>query len=106
MRALGSDDCRLDLVSKSQRRGRQVGGYFARYEQERVALRVVRLEGQLALSAHVAGAREPAYFILLQFDAERVARIRDFRYVPYISAEADCELLPPADGHCTTSDPG
>ena len=50
VRALVGDDCRLDLVSKSQRRGKRVGMYFGRYEKEDVSLRVVRLEG-------TAGAR-------------------------------------------------
>ena len=93
LRALVSDDCRLDLVSKSQRRGKQVGMYFGRYEKENVALRLVRLEGQLALAAYVAGAEEPAYFILLELDGGRVKSIRDFRYVPYIAAEAEFELV-------------
>ncbi|HEV3192926.1 MAG TPA: sigma-70 family RNA polymerase sigma factor [Polyangiaceae bacterium] len=91
LRALIGDDCRLDLVSKSQRRGRDVGMYFGRYEKENVALRVIRLEGQLALAAHVAGATRPAYFILLEWESGRVKAIRDFRYVPYIAAEADFE---------------
>jgi len=97
VRALVSDDCRLDLVSKSQRRGKQVGAYFARYEKEDVALRVGRLEGRLACAAYAkgsaAGADRPAYFILLELEAGLVAAIRDFRYVPYISAEADFEIL-------------
>jgi hypothetical protein len=93
VRALVSDDCRLDLVSKSQRRGRQVGAYFGRYEKENVALRVVRLEGRLAFAAYAAGAEKPAYFILLEFEAGRVKSIRDFRYVPYIAAEADFETI-------------
>jgi RNA polymerase sigma factor (sigma-70 family) len=97
VRALVSDDCRLDLVSKSQRRGKQVGAYFARYEKENVALRVVRLEGRLALAAYVAGsaagADRPAYFILVELEAGRVAAIRDFRYVPYIATEADFEIV-------------
>ncbi len=88
VRALVSDDCRLDLVSKSQRRGKAVGMYFGRYEKENVSLRVVRLEGQLALAAHVAGAEKPAYFILLELEDGRVTAIRDFRYVPYIAEEA------------------
>src|SRR5450432_3742733 len=46
VRALVSDDCRLDLVSKSQRRGKQVGFYFGQYAKGNVALRVVRLEGK------------------------------------------------------------
>ncbi len=94
VRALVSDDCRLDLVSKSQRRGQQVGMYFGRYEKENVELRVVRLEGQLAFAAHVAGAELPAYFILLAFEDGRVTNIRDFRYVPYIVAEAEYEPCP------------
>ena len=91
LRALVSDDCRLDLVSKSQRRGKEVRMYFARYEKEDVSLRVVHLEGRLAMAAHVAGAIEPAYFILLDWEGSRVSFIRDFRYVPYIAREAEIE---------------
>ncbi len=91
VRALVGDDCRLDLVSKSQRRGKEVAMYFGRYEKEVVALRVVRLDGELALAAHVAGAAAPSYFILLDFEDGRVRSIRDFRYVPYIAAEAEVQ---------------
>lgn len=93
VRALVGDDCRLDLVSKSQRRGKQVGMYFGRYEKEDISLRVVRLEGQLALAAYAGGAAEPAYFILLEWEAGRVKSIRDFRYIPYIAREAEFEVL-------------
>lgn len=89
VRALIADDCQLDLVSKARRRGKEVGMYFGRYAKEDVALRVVRLEGQLALAAHVCGAPRPSYFILLSWDQGRVEAIRDFRYVPYIAAEAE-----------------
>jgi RNA polymerase sigma-70 factor, ECF subfamily len=94
VRALLSEDCRLDLVSKSLRRGKQVGKYFSRYEEESVVLRVVRLEKQLAFAAYVRGEGEPAYFILLEFKDGRVNSIRDFRYVPYIAAEADFDVVP------------
>ena len=93
VRALVGDDCRLDLVSKAQRRGKEVGMYFGRYAKEDVSLRVVRLEGRLALAAHVAGAPEPAYFILLEWEDGRVQSIRDYRYVPYIAREADIESV-------------
>ncbi len=92
VRALVSDDCRLDLVSKSQRRGKQVGMYFGRYEKEHVELRVGRLDGELVFGVYAAGAEKPAYFILLEWNGDRVASIRDFRYVPYIAAEADFEV--------------
>lgn len=96
VRALVSDDCRLDLVSKSRRRGKQVGFYFARYEKENVSTRVVRVDGRLALAAYTAATTDPskpAYFILLEQVDGRVTSIRDFRYVPYIALEAEIELL-------------
>jgi RNA polymerase sigma-70 factor (ECF subfamily) len=93
VRALVGEDCRLDLVAKSQRRGKAVGAYFARYEKEAVRLAVVRLEGEPALAAYVADGARPAYFILLAWDAGRVQHIRDFRYIPYIADDADYELL-------------
>lgn len=96
VRALVGDDCRLDLVSKSQRRGKEVGAYFARYEKESLALRVGWLDGRLALGVYrAADAEHAAYFLLLTFDDGRVTAIRDFRYVPYIAAEADFQILPP-----------
>lgn len=95
VRALVGDDCRLDLVSKSQRRGKQVGMYLDRYERSDIALRVVRLEGRLAFAAYVAGAEKPAYFILMEFANGRVTSIRDFRYVPYIAVEAEFEMVVP-----------
>ncbi len=67
--------------------------YLAYRDKESVALRLVRLEGRLACAAYVAGAAVPAYFILLDFEDGRVSSIRDFRYVPYIAAEADFELI-------------
>ncbi len=88
VRALVAAECRLDLVSKLQLQGKAVATYFGRYEKEDVSLRVVGLEGRLALAAHVAGAERPSYFILLDFEDGRVASIRDYRYVPYIAAEA------------------
>jgi len=93
LRAMVGHDCRLDLVSKSQRRGKQVGMYFERYEKADVRLRVARLEGRLVCAAYLAGAPQPAYFILLETAAGSVTAIRDFRYVPYIAAEAELEIL-------------
>jgi RNA polymerase sigma-70 factor (ECF subfamily) len=91
LRALVSDDCRLDLVSKSQRRGREVRMYFSRYEREDVSVQVVRLEGRLVLAAHTGAAAQAAYFIVLGWEGGRVGFIRDFRYVPYIAREAEIE---------------
>jgi RNA polymerase sigma-70 factor (ECF subfamily) len=96
VRKLVGHDCRLDLVSKSQRRGKEVGMYFGRYEKEDVRLAVARLEGRLALAAFPPGSGDrPAYFILLDWEGASVSAIRDFRYVPYIALEAEYELLKP-----------
>nr|HEX4312778.1 sigma-70 family RNA polymerase sigma factor [Kofleriaceae bacterium] len=90
VRALVGEDCRLDLVSKLERRGKAVRHYYERYSQEAVSVRVALLEGRLVLAAHVDGAAEPRYFILLDFDdAGHVVAIRDFRYVPYIARDAE-----------------
>lgn len=89
VRSLIAEDCRLDLVSKSRRRGKAVGMYFERYAKEQVALRTGYLDGQLVLGAYVRDATQPGYFIVLDWSDGTVATIRDFRYVPDIAAEAD-----------------
>jgi RNA polymerase sigma-70 factor (ECF subfamily) len=89
VRALVQEDCRLDLVAKSRRRGKEVAAYFTQYAKAPVTLRVVGLDGRLALAAHVDGAERPSYFILLEWEDGRVRSIRDFRYVPYIATDAD-----------------
>lgn len=95
VRALISDDCRLEVVAKSHRRGKEVGLYFTNYAKENVDLSLVELEGQLVLAAHVDGAAQPSYFILLDWDESgRVRSIRDFRYVPYIAREAEWRRTP------------
>ncbi len=93
VRALIGDDCRLDLVSRSHRRGKEVGMYFGNYAKEDVTVRLVRLEGELALAAYVGRATVPAYFILLAWEEGRVKQIRDYRYVPYIATEAAYEVI-------------
>src|SRR6185295_8546749 len=65
VRAMVADDCRLDLVSKSQRRGKQVGFYFSNYEKEQVELRVLDVDGRVALGVFAMNATKPSYFILL-----------------------------------------
>lgn len=91
LRDMVSEDCRLDLVSRSQRHGKQVREYFTRYEKEPLTLRVLSLEGTPAIGVYPPGLAEekPAYFIQLVFEAGKVVSIRDFRYVPYIANEAD-----------------
>lgn len=93
VRALVGEDCRLDLVSKTQRRGKAVGMYFGRYAKEAVTVRLVELEGRVALAAFEGGGAAPSYFILLDWEDGVVTAIRDYRYVPYIAHEAAYRLL-------------
>jgi RNA polymerase sigma-70 factor (ECF subfamily) len=88
-----AEDCRLDLVSRTERRGPAVGEYFARYA-ELGDFRVVpgllddgsRVRPALAIHAPAATER-PSTLVLLEWRSGRVALIRDFRYVPYIADE-------------------
>jgi len=93
LRALMTEDCRLDLVSRAERRGAAVGEYFSRYAELR-DFRVVAgvlddaAGGRPALAVHSPRSSEhPASFVLIGWRGERVALIRDFRYVTYIADE-------------------
>ena len=80
VRALIGDDCHLDLVSKSQRRGKAVGLYFTHSERANVRVEVDVLDGELVLVATDGAARYP---VVLDWAGDRVRAIRDYRYVPY-----------------------
>jgi RNA polymerase sigma factor (sigma-70 family) len=91
VRALLAEDVRLDLVSRARRSGRvEVSSYFSNYEKHSdwhlVQGSVDGAEVVLVYRAPDAG--HPAYFVELGFEGEHIARIRDFRYVPYILADA------------------
>jgi RNA polymerase sigma-70 factor (ECF subfamily) len=87
--ALLTEECRLDLVSKSLRRGKkQVTPYFGNYSREDVHLAVGRAEGRDVIGVYRhANSAEPEYVIVLELDGDRVGLIRDWRYVPYLMRE-------------------
>ena len=95
VRAMLADDVKLDLVSRAKWTGRhQVSSYFTNYHAASDwHLAPARLDGRevLAVFRSPADAR-PGYFIELTLRDERVAGIRDFRYVSYIGREADIVL--------------
>jgi RNA polymerase sigma factor (sigma-70 family) len=98
VRSLLTEDVRLDLVNRSKRTGRrEVGGYFTNYGT--IAdwyLVPARLDGREIIAVlHDPGDTRAAYFVELTLVADRVAAIRDFRYVPYIANEAAIELTQP-----------
>jgi RNA polymerase sigma-70 factor (ECF subfamily) len=94
VQALLTEECRLDLVSKSQRRGRkQVTPYFGNYAREDLRVAIGRAEGRDVLGVYSpAGSTAPEYIIALDFDGDRVGLIRDWRYVPYLMDELEFEV--------------
>lgn len=90
VRALLAEDVRLDLVSRAKRSGREVASYLTNYSQKHDwYLTPGWVDGrELIVVFRAAGDARPAYFIELELLGGRVTTIRDFRYVPYILAEA------------------
>jgi RNA polymerase sigma-70 factor (ECF subfamily) len=88
IRAMISDDIRLDLVNKTRMRGKaEVSRYFGNYSGVSDWHLVPGLvEGRPAILVFDPRQpdSEPKYFMLLDWSAEKVATIRDFRYAPYI----------------------
>jgi len=96
VRALLADDVRLDLVSQRKAAGRRdVGMYFSNYDRSRDwRLHPAWLEGHEVLAVcHPEQGGAPRYFIELGWaDDGRLATIRDFRYVPYITRDGSIVL--------------
>jgi len=88
IRAMIADDVRLDLVSRARLKGKaEVSRYFGNYSKVTDWHLVPGLvEGQAAILVFdpaEAGSR-PKYFMLLQWSADKIAAIRDFRHVAYV----------------------
>ena len=92
LRSLLVEECRLDLVSKTARRGKAVGGYFARYAAEPVRAALGQAEGRDVVGIFRPGEDRLAYVILLDWESDRVRTIRDYRYVPYLADALDFTL--------------
>ena len=91
VRALLAEDVRLDLVSRAKRNGRrEVASYVTNYAAvQDWHLTPGSLEGrEVIVVFRNRKDLRPGYFIELQFLGEQVTQIKDFRYVPYILAEA------------------
>jgi hypothetical protein len=86
------DDVRLDLVSRWKRAGRrEVAGYFTNYDRVHDWYLIPAwLDGREVIA--VLRDAQPGYFMALTLVGDRVATIRDFRYVPYIARDAAIEL--------------
>ena len=93
IRAMISDDVRLELVNKTRLDGKaEVSRYFGNYSKVSDWHLVPGLvEGRPAILVFDPNApgSGPKYFILLGWQADRVATIRDFRHATYVIEGAD-----------------
>jgi RNA polymerase sigma factor (sigma-70 family) len=92
LRTLLTEEARLEQVSLVQRRVRDAG-YFDRYAEiiksEDIRAKLGFADGIAAIAMfRPASSSEPAYFVLLEWEEDRISRIRDFRYVSYIAGDA------------------
>ena len=93
IRAMIADDVRLDLVNRTRLNGKtEVSRYFGNYSKATDWHLVAGLvEGHPAILVFDPGepGAGPKYFVLLQWSADKVATIRDFRHAPYVIDGAD-----------------
>ena len=96
IRGLIADDVRLDLVNKTRLSGKaEVSRYFGNYSKVSDWHLVPGLvEGHPAILVFdpVERGAGPKYFMLLQWSADKVAAIRDFRHASYIIDGAEYEI--------------
>ena len=91
VRAMLIDDVRLEVVDATSRRGRkEVGVYFGNYDGRTNWYMVpARLDGREGLAVlHSAQGARVINFIELTVHQDRIALIRDFHHVPYLTADA------------------
>jgi RNA polymerase sigma-70 factor (ECF subfamily) len=93
IRDMIADDVRLDLVNKTRLSGKaEVSRYFGNYSKARDWHLVPGLvEGRPAILVFDPDKRSarPTYFMLLQWSADKVAAIRDFRHASYVADDVE-----------------
>jgi RNA polymerase sigma-70 factor (ECF subfamily) len=93
IRSLIADDVRLDLVNKARMNGKaEVSRYFGNYAKVSDWHLVPGLvEGHPAILVFDPNERDskPKYFMLLDWSADKVAAIRDFRHASYVIDAAE-----------------
>jgi len=94
IRAMIADDIRLDLVNRKKLNGKaEVSKYFGNYSKvSDWHLVTGQVEGRpaiLVFDPNEPNGR-PKYFMLLNWSADKLAAIRDFRYAEYVIDGADC----------------
>jgi RNA polymerase sigma-70 factor (ECF subfamily) len=92
VRDMLAEDVRLELVSRTRMRGREVRTYFGNYASVHDWRFVPgQIDGRPAILVYEPGEPQarPAYFILLEWNGGKLVAIRDFRHARYVIAGAD-----------------
>jgi RNA polymerase sigma-70 factor (ECF subfamily) len=101
IRAMIADDVRLELVNKSRLSGKaEVSRYFGNYSKvSDWHLVPGSVDGHPAILVFDPNERDskPKYFMLLNWSADKVATIRDFRHAAYVIDGADFRLATAGD---------
>jgi RNA polymerase sigma-70 factor (ECF subfamily) len=101
IRAMIADDVRLELVNKSRLSGKaEVSRYFGNYSKvSDWHLVPGSVDGHPAILVFDPNERDskPKYFMLLNWSADKVATIRDFRHAAYVIEGADFRLATTGD---------
>lgn len=90
LRRLMSEESQLEVVTRARRRGAAAAEYYTRYAEvaqpEELRAEVGWVDGRPVLAMfRPASNTVPSYFVLIEWNGDQVAFIRDFRYVPYIA---------------------
>jgi RNA polymerase sigma-70 factor (ECF subfamily) len=98
IRNMIADDVRLDLVNKTRIRGKtEVSRYFGNYSKVHDWHLVPgQVEGRPAILVFDPGSAspDPKYFMLLQWDGDKIATIRDFRHATYVAENVEFSVAP------------
>jgi RNA polymerase sigma-70 factor (ECF subfamily) len=101
IRAMIADDVRLELVNKTRLNGKaEVSRYFGNYSKvSDWHLVPGSVDGHPAILVFDPNERDskPKYFMLLNWSADKVATIRDFRHAAYVIEGADFRLATAGD---------
>ena len=94
IRAMIADDVRLELVNRTRLKGKaEVSNYFGNYSKvsdwHLVAGQVEGRPAILVFDPNEPGGRAK-YFMLLDWSADKLATIRDFRHAAYVIDGAEC----------------
>ena len=94
LRDLLSADVRLELVARAERSGKDdVGNYFSNYSNVfDWRLELGSIEGRDVILAFIDGASTPSYFVLIEWDEDRIVKIKDFRYARYVMQSARTQV--------------